>query len=285
MALIFLVEDDETLQNAYRLVLENRGYTVISALNGKDALLKYELLPKEPNRILLDHRMPEKEGLAIAQDILAMNPGANIIFLSADIVVEHLAVKLGARFLSKPFTLDELLSCIRNTERQPFRHFFIFVTNHEDKRAKIFPFLRHGFYRKEKCLYMTCEESIDLARKDLILHGLEEESLTSFDICSLKDWLSGSKKDPLAIIKRFKQFLEENIKSGQCLRVVIELNFSDIGVDSLLKNETNLHKVIKNTPNARLMCAYHVEGDVSVLKESLVPKLQKIGLKTPPSLY
>ncbi len=285
MALIFLVEDDKTLQKAYRSVLETAGYTVISALNGQDALLKYELLPEEPDRILLDHRMPEKEGLSTAQEILAMNPGANIIFLSADIVVKHSALQLGTSFLVKPFSREELLSCIRNTEQQPLRHFFIFVTNNEDKKTRIFPFLRHGFYRKEKCLYITCEESVDLARRNLMIHGLEEELLASFDIFSSKDWLSGLKKNPLTVIDRFNQFLEKNIKGDQSLRAVIEINCSDIEIESLLKNETHLHGFIENNPNVRLMCAYHYENDISSLKASLVPNLRKIGLKTPPSLF
>ncbi|MFX0065843.1 MAG: response regulator [Candidatus Hermodarchaeota archaeon] len=285
MALIFLVEDDKTLQKAYRSVLETAGYTVISALNGQDALLKYELLPEEPDRILLDHRMPEKEGLSTAQEMLAMNPGANIIFLSADIVVKHSALQLGTSFLLKPFSREELLSCIRDTEKQPLRHFFIFVTNTVDMKTKILPFLRHGFYRKEKCLYITCEDSIDLARKNLRIYGLDEESLAFFNICSSQSWLSELKKNPLAIIDHFNQFLEENIKGDQCLRAVIEIKISDIEIKSLLKTETILHKFIENHPNIRLMCAYHLEDDTSPLKSTLISKLREIGLKTPPSLF
>lgn len=58
---ILVVEDDQPLNDAYKLILERAGYSVISALNGKEALEATASL--QPDIILLDLRMPVLDGI------------------------------------------------------------------------------------------------------------------------------------------------------------------------------------------------------------------------------
>ena len=61
----------------------------------------------------MDHRMPKKDGLTAAKEILSVNSEIKIIFFSADYTIKEKALALGAKyFLEKPFQLDELTSVI-----------------------------------------------------------------------------------------------------------------------------------------------------------------------------
>ncbi len=61
MSDILVVEDDQDLNNAYRLILQADGHKVITAYNGKQAL--DELRSFKPDLILLDLLMPIKSGV------------------------------------------------------------------------------------------------------------------------------------------------------------------------------------------------------------------------------
>lgn len=67
---ILIVEDDEDLNRAYRMIIESAGYEVTSAYDGKQAL---EAIDKgaNPDIIFLDLRMPVMDGIAFLK---AYNP-------------------------------------------------------------------------------------------------------------------------------------------------------------------------------------------------------------------
>lgn len=58
---ILIVEDEQTLNEAYQIILEKNGYTVYSAFNGKEALEVTKDV--EPDLILLDLLMPRMSGI------------------------------------------------------------------------------------------------------------------------------------------------------------------------------------------------------------------------------
>jgi len=63
---ILIVEDEQLLNDAYKIVLEKEGYRAISAFEGKEAL---ELADKhKPDLILLDLRMPVMSGLEFLEN-------------------------------------------------------------------------------------------------------------------------------------------------------------------------------------------------------------------------
>ena len=114
MTSIFLIDDDIPLRNIYKELLELKGYDVIaSASNGKEALEIFKSLPKKPDAIIMDHRMPIMSGLEATQEILKISEDSIIIFASADESVKNSALSMGAMsFKVKPFTYKELISNI-----------------------------------------------------------------------------------------------------------------------------------------------------------------------------
>ena len=98
------------------MLLEAYGYTVIgSAKNGQEAVDMYKSFSNKPDIIIMDHRMPVKDGIEATKEILQINPKTKIIFASADNSVKEYAQSIGAiSFKSKPFS-NELL--IKNIEK------------------------------------------------------------------------------------------------------------------------------------------------------------------------
>lgn len=113
MANILIVEDDKDLNNAYRMILENEGYTVQSAYDGKEALKKLESF--NPQLILLDLLMPIMGGLEFLQHYDLVNKHADVkvlIFTNMENSPEVTeAYKLGAhRCIIKSWTAPHNLS-------------------------------------------------------------------------------------------------------------------------------------------------------------------------------
>ena len=105
-----IVEDDLSLQRLYELMLKTYGFEVVcKANNGKEAVESFELLSRKPDIILMDHRMPVKNGIDTAIEILQFNSHTRIIFTSADKTIKKQALNLGAAsFIEKPFSIEEL---------------------------------------------------------------------------------------------------------------------------------------------------------------------------------
>jgi FixJ family two-component response regulator len=99
-------------------MLEIKGHTVIgNAYNGNDCISKL-INPKNngaPDFVLMDHRMPIKDGLATTLELLEINPNLKIIFVSADVTIKDRAISAGAvEFLKKPFGLNSFYNIIDN---------------------------------------------------------------------------------------------------------------------------------------------------------------------------
>ena len=120
MIKILIVDDDQSLQRLYGLILKEAGFAIIdTAINGKDAIEKYTNLEGKLDLILMDHRMPIKNGLDAMVEILKINKKEKIIFASADISVKQKAISLGAvAFLDKPFKMQQLLITIQKIVKE-----------------------------------------------------------------------------------------------------------------------------------------------------------------------
>jgi len=117
IATVFLVDDEKFIVDLYRDILEANGHTVIGvASDGEEAVRKYRDMKEKPVIIIMDQRMPVKDGVSATQEILKINPTATIFFGSADLHIEKEARAAGAKgFLLKPFRIEELLSAIKET--------------------------------------------------------------------------------------------------------------------------------------------------------------------------
>ncbi|TFG13287.1 MAG: response regulator [Promethearchaeota archaeon] len=112
---IYLIEDNEDLLFTYECLLNVNGMEVIEkALDGEEAIHKYINLIDKPDLILLDYRMPKKNGLEIMNEILKISNNAKIILISADPEIEKKALENGAkRFLKKPISGEKLINEIK----------------------------------------------------------------------------------------------------------------------------------------------------------------------------
>jgi len=114
IATVFLVDDEKFIVDLYRDILEANGHTVVGvASDGDEAVKKYKDLKEKPVIIIMDQRMPVRDGVSATQEILKMDPSATIFFGSADLHIEKEAMAAGAKgFLLKPFRIEELLAAI-----------------------------------------------------------------------------------------------------------------------------------------------------------------------------
>ena len=110
MLSIMIVDDEEMLHDLYGRLLELKGYHVMaSAYNGEEAVEMYRAMERRPDLVLMDHRMPVKNGLDAMRELVEMDDGAQVIFLTADAAVAESALAEGAAdVLLKPFRMDVL---------------------------------------------------------------------------------------------------------------------------------------------------------------------------------
>ena len=113
MERILVVEDDVQIQNFMIYALENSGFQVEGALNGKDALSS--LFMKGADLILLDLGLPDMDGMDILRKIRNTSEVPIIIVSARDQDKEKaLALDEGADdYLTKPFSATELMARIR----------------------------------------------------------------------------------------------------------------------------------------------------------------------------
>ncbi|HHD15400.1 MAG TPA: response regulator [Euryarchaeota archaeon] len=115
MARVMIVDDETELLALYSEMLTVFGHEIIAAVtNGEEAIKKYEELKTKPDLIILDHRMPIRNGLETAAEILSQDPDEKIIFISADSSIRKAALDIGAiDFLEKPFVLKSLRDSVQ----------------------------------------------------------------------------------------------------------------------------------------------------------------------------
>lgn len=107
---ILIVDDDKTILEAIKILLEEEGFEV-SVLNDGINLMK-KIHSNIPNLILLDYRLPGKDGWEIAKLIKKRQPEIPIIMISADNNIKKIAEGKIEAFLAKPFDINILLALI-----------------------------------------------------------------------------------------------------------------------------------------------------------------------------
>jgi CheY-like chemotaxis protein len=134
---ILVAEDEPSISRQYKLALQEKGHHVILTGDGEECLRTYksvmedattstdntESTPKDSSPfdvVILDYRMPKKDGLQTAKEILHLQPGQRIIFASAYVVdtLREAAKELHqiVELLQKPFGLDYLVEIVEDTE-------------------------------------------------------------------------------------------------------------------------------------------------------------------------
>jgi two-component system, cell cycle sensor histidine kinase and response regulator CckA len=119
---ILLVEDEEGLRSLNARGLRSRGYTVIEASNGIEAMEALEQKNGAVDLVVSDVVMPEMDGPALLRAMRARNPNLKIIFVSGyaeDAFAKSLEETEKFDFLPKPFALAALVAKVKETMASP----------------------------------------------------------------------------------------------------------------------------------------------------------------------
>lgn len=141
---ILVAEDESEIANSYRLILGKRNHEVVLTADGVQCVEAYRirfssrLHPRGVppfDLVILDLRMPNKDGLEAAKEILSFCPNQRIVIASAaphDKALKPFQDSSNVvEMLQKPFRLKDLVSLVesgesaRLAERRPERGYFI----------------------------------------------------------------------------------------------------------------------------------------------------------------
>lgn len=112
---VLIADDEEEVVNLVKMVLELEGYTVLSAGNGQEALMR--IRASLPDLILLDVRMPKMSGLDVLDHLQEDPATADIPVVMLSVVTTYpevqTALQRGAvAYLPKPFEIREIVRLV-----------------------------------------------------------------------------------------------------------------------------------------------------------------------------
>ena len=113
MSKILIVDDSGLARRGTRRILEGASFEVVEAEDGLSALEKYFI--EKPDLVVLDLVMKGMYGLDVLTKLREMDPGAQVIVVSADIQTssrDMVAAGGAAAFLTKPVAADALISAV-----------------------------------------------------------------------------------------------------------------------------------------------------------------------------
>ena len=113
---ILLADDEETIRNLGRRMLQRAGFEVVLAADGREAIEKFTSDKDTISLVILDLTMPHADGEACYREMRRLKPGVKVILSSGyneQDIVNRFAGKGLAGFIQKPYTTEELLDKIR----------------------------------------------------------------------------------------------------------------------------------------------------------------------------
>ncbi|MFO7752722.1 MAG: PAS domain S-box protein [Desulfobacteraceae bacterium] len=114
---ILLVEDEPSILRMTRMMLERKGYSVLSAATPAEAVEKAENHSGSIDLLMTDVVMPEMNGRELAGRITALYPGIRLFFMSgytANVIAHRGVLDDGEAFIQKPFSMEDLTVKVRD---------------------------------------------------------------------------------------------------------------------------------------------------------------------------
>jgi CheY-like chemotaxis protein len=114
---ILVVEDDATIRTLAQTVLARRGYRVLVAGDGVDAVRVAAQAGRSIDLLLTDVVMPSRGGRALADEIRRQHTNLRVLYMSGypdDTIANQGVLNPATPFLPKPFTPDDLLIAVRS---------------------------------------------------------------------------------------------------------------------------------------------------------------------------
>ncbi|MGD0590286.1 MAG: ATP-binding protein [Bacteroidota bacterium] len=118
---ILIVEDEKPLLDLACLLFESKGYTVLAAKNGIEAVEMYRKHREKISLVFTDIVLPGLEGREVFTKLKEMNPSVKVIFTSGIITdIKAALLKDGAKdFIQKPYKQEDVLRKIREVLDAP----------------------------------------------------------------------------------------------------------------------------------------------------------------------
>jgi signal transduction histidine kinase len=113
---VLLVEDEEHLRGLAVRILSAHGYTVLTAIDGVDAIRQAKEYPNPIHLVLSDVVMPRMSGRLLSEQLVSARPRVKVLFMSGytdDDVMRRGIFDRRTAFLEKPFTPEQLVSKVR----------------------------------------------------------------------------------------------------------------------------------------------------------------------------
>ena len=117
--MILVVDDEEIILGLLQEILTSEGHRVDTARNGLEAL--HKIRRKSYDMVMSDLRMPGMDGEELYEKVAKEVPELldRMVFTTGDIVspgIQEFLKRTGNRFLSKPFSLDEVLQTLSHLD-------------------------------------------------------------------------------------------------------------------------------------------------------------------------
>jgi PAS domain S-box-containing protein len=113
---ILVAEDNHELRKLIKEVLARKGYTVLEAGDGEEALRVFEIHREQIDLLVLDVVMPRRNGREVYEEVLRTTPDAKVLFTSGytgDVILDKGIHDETVNFISKPLFPDDLLRKVR----------------------------------------------------------------------------------------------------------------------------------------------------------------------------
>jgi signal transduction histidine kinase len=112
---VLLVEDEESVRELVQEMLRARGYTVIEARHGAEALVVADQQPGPIHALLTDVVMPQMGGRELARRLRKSRPDVRVLYMSGYLgdATPPEGIEIGIPILAKPFTADALAARLR----------------------------------------------------------------------------------------------------------------------------------------------------------------------------
>lgn len=116
--LILLVEDEPSILELTKAMIEKLGYSVIATISTEEALILAAEQEKKIDLLLSDVVMPVMNGKQLADHLLKINPDMKVLFMSgytSDVIANRGVLEEGINFINKPFSRSQLAQKLQET--------------------------------------------------------------------------------------------------------------------------------------------------------------------------
>ena len=233
--LVLVVEDDRPVRNLIVTTLKSHDYRYLTAENGKTAIM--EASSHNPDIVLLDLGLPDIDGTEVITNIRGWSNMPIIVISARSEDTDKIdALDAGADdYLTKPFSVEELLARLRVTQRR------LAIMQNENKTDE--SVFTNGMLRIDYaagCAYMNGEElhltPIEYKLLCLLAHNIGK--VLTHTYITQKIWGSSMESD-IASLRVFmatlRKKLEANLNSPQYIQTHIGVGYRMMKVEEPLQ--------------------------------------------------